>query len=72
MSDLCNVNVHGNDGRTDHASLEVTLNLSPTVAGFDAACRVPLSPELIGMSFVRLNLDLIGKKFQEYNHGSES
>ena len=32
--DLCNVNVHGNVGESDHAS--------PTVAGFDVAHRVPL------------------------------
>ena len=33
---------HGNVGRSDHASLGVVLNLSPTVAGFDVARRVPL------------------------------
>ena len=36
------MNVQGNAGRSDHASLGVKLNLSPTVAGFDLACRVPL------------------------------
>ena len=41
--DVCNVNVHGNVGRLDHALLgNCTLNLSPTVAGFNVACRVPL------------------------------
>ena len=39
---LGNVNVLGNVGRSDHASLGVMLNLSPTVAGFDIAHRVPL------------------------------
>ena len=42
VSDLCDVHVHGNVGRSDHASLGVALNLSPTVAGFDVARRVPL------------------------------
>ena len=37
-----NVHVHGNVGRSDHASLGVALNLSPAVAGFDVAHRVPL------------------------------
>ena len=36
------MHVHGNVGRSDHASLEVALNLSPTVAQFDVARRVPL------------------------------
>ena len=40
--DLCNVHVHGNVGRSDHASLGVALNLSPAVAGFDVARQVPL------------------------------
>ena len=39
---LCDVHVHDNIGRSDHASLGVALNLSPTVAGFDVARRVPL------------------------------
>ena len=42
VPDLCNVHVHGNVGRSDHASLGGALNLSPAVAGFDVACRVPL------------------------------
>ena len=42
MFRLCDVHVHGNIGRSDHASLWVALNLSPTVAGFDVARRVPL------------------------------
>ena len=42
LPDLCNVNVHGNVGRSDYASLGVILSLSPTVAGFDVARRVPL------------------------------
>ena len=42
VPDLCNVNVHGNVGRSDHALLGVTMNLSPTVAGFNVARRVPL------------------------------
>ena len=42
VPDLCDVHVHGNVGRSDHASLGVALNLSPTVAGFDVARRVPL------------------------------
>ena len=42
VPDLSNVNVQGNVGRSDHASPRVTLNLSPTVAGFDVAHRVPL------------------------------
>ena len=36
------MHVLGNIGRSDHASLGVSLNLSPTVAGFDVARRVPL------------------------------
>ena len=36
------MHVHGNVGRSDHASFGVTLNLSPAVAGFDVARRVPL------------------------------
>ena len=39
----CDVHVHGNVGRSDHASLGVALNLSPTIAGFDVARRVPLN-----------------------------
>ena len=39
---LCDVHVHGNIGRSDHASIGVALNLSPTVARFDVACRVPV------------------------------
>ena len=42
VPDLCDVQVHGNIGRSDHASLGVALNLSPAVAGFDVARRVPL------------------------------
>ena len=42
VPDLCNVHVHGNVGRSDHALLGVALNLSPAVAGFDVARRVPL------------------------------
>ena len=42
VPDLCNVHIHGNVGRSDHASLGVALNLSPAVAGFDVARRVPL------------------------------
>ena len=44
LPDLCDVHVHGNVGRSDHASLGVTLNLSPNVVGFDVARsrRVPL------------------------------
>ena len=42
VPDLCNVHVHGNVGWSDHASLGVALNLSPVVAGFDVARRVPL------------------------------
>ena len=64
VPDLCDVHVHGNVGRSDHASLGVTLNLSPTVAGFDVARRVsPQVPELIGMPFVRHCLDLTGEVF---------
>ena len=36
------MHVHGNLGRSDHASLGVALNLSPAVAEFDEARRVPL------------------------------
>ena len=36
------MHVHGNVGRSDHASLGVALNLSQAVAGFDVARRVPL------------------------------
>ena len=61
VPDLCNVHVHGNVGRSDHASLGIALNLSPTVAGFDVARRVPPSPELIGMPFVRLCMDITGE-----------
>ena len=42
VPDLCEVHVHGNIGRSDHASLGVALNLSPTVAGFNVARTVPL------------------------------
>ena len=42
VPDLCDVHVHGNVCRLDHASLSVSLNLSPTVAGFDETSRVPL------------------------------
>ena len=42
VPDLCNVHVHGNVGRSDHVSLGVALNLSPAVAGFHVARRVPL------------------------------
>ena len=63
VPDLCDVHVHGNAGRLDHASLLFALNFLPTVAGFDVARRVPSSPELIGMPFVRLCLDLTGKVF---------
>ena len=42
VPDLCNVHVHGNVGRSDHASLGVALNSSPAVAGFDVARRVLL------------------------------
>ena len=42
VPDLCDVHVHGNNGSSDHASLRVALNLSPTVAGFNVARRVPL------------------------------
>ena len=42
VPDLCDVHVYGNVGRSDHASLGVALNLSPTVAGFDVVRRVPL------------------------------
>ena len=42
VPDLCNVHVHGNVGRSDHASFRVALNLSPAVAGFDVARWVPL------------------------------
>ena len=38
VPDLCNVHVHSNVGR----SHGVALNLSPAVAGFDVARRVPL------------------------------
>ena len=64
VPDLCNVHVHGNVGRSDHASLGVALNLSPAVAGFDVARRVPPKVQkLIGMPFVRLCLDLTGEVF---------
>ena len=36
------MHVQGNVGRPDHASLTVTLNLSPTVAGINVARKVPL------------------------------
>ena len=42
VPDLCNVHIHGNVGRSNHASLGVALNLSPAVAGFDLARRIPL------------------------------
>ena len=42
IPDLCNVNVLGNAGRSDLATLGITLNLSPTAAGFDVARRVSL------------------------------
>ena len=40
--DLCDVHVHGNAHKSDHASLGIALNLSPAVAGFDVPRRVPL------------------------------
>ena len=40
--DLCDVHVHGNVDRSNHASLGIALNLSPAVAGFDVARRVSL------------------------------
>ena len=42
VPDLCDVHVDGNIGRSDHAPIGVALNLSPAVAGFDVARRVPL------------------------------
>ena len=42
VPDLCNGKVQGNVGMSDHVSLGVTLNISPTVAGFDVARSVPL------------------------------
>ena len=42
IPDQCNANVHRNVGKSDHASLGVKLNLSPTVAGFDIVRGVPL------------------------------
>ena len=51
VPDLCNVHVHGNVGRSDHASLGVALNLSPTVAGFDVLkSRVNLIAVCEGLS----------------------
>ena len=56
VPDLCNVHVHGNVGRSDHASLGVALNLSPAVAGFDVARRVPLNSRVRDMDIAGLNL----------------
>ena len=66
----CNVNVQGNVGGRIMCRLGGTLNLSPTVAGFDVARRVPSSQELPGMEFVRLYLDLLEIYFQDSDHGS--
>ena len=63
VPDLCDVHVHGNVGKSDHASLGVALNLSPAVAGFDVARRVPLKSRVNGMPFVRLCLNLTGEVF---------
>ena len=64
VPDLCDVHVHGNVGRSDHASLGVALNLSPTVAGFDVARRVPLKSRVNYWNAVlRLCLDLTGEVF---------
>ena len=60
---LCNVNVQSNAGRSDHASLGVSLNLSPTVAGFDVARRVLLNSRVNWKGVVRLYLDLVGEAF---------
>ena len=46
VPDLCDMHVHGNVGRSDHALLGVALNLSPTVARFDIARRVPLKSKV--------------------------
>ena len=46
VPDLCDVHVHGNIGRSDHASLGAALNLSPTVAGFEVARRVSLKSKV--------------------------
>ena len=51
VPDLCNVHVHGNVGRSDHASLAVALNLSPAVAGFDVARLVPLKSRVYWNAF---------------------
>ena len=47
VPDLSDVSVQGNIRRSDHASLEIALNLSSTVAVFDVACRVPLKSRAI-------------------------
>ena len=46
VPNLCDVHVHGNVGRLDHASLGVALNLSLTVTGFDVARRVPIKSKV--------------------------
>ena len=72
VPDLCDVHVDGNIGRSDHASLGVALNLSPTVTGFDVAHRVPLK--------YRVNWNAVCEAlsglnplniFQESDHGSK-
>ena len=63
VPDLCDVHVHGNVGKSDHASLGVALNLSPTVAGFNIARRVPLKSKVNWNAVMRLCLDLTGEVF---------
>ena len=46
VPDLCDMHVHGNVGRSSHASLGVAFNISPTVAGFKVARRVPLKSRI--------------------------
>ena len=51
VPDLCDVHVHGNVGKSDHASLGVVLNLSPVVAGFGGRtiCMRTIGMRSIGM-----------------------
>ena len=57
--DVCNVDVQGNVGRSDHALLGVTFNLSPTVVGFDVTCSVPLK--------LRVNLNDVCEALSGHN-----
>ena len=59
VSDQCDVHDQGNVGRLDHTSLGFTLNLSPTVVGFDVARLVPIKS--------RVNWDVVSEALSGLN-----